>query len=207
MSQRLGEPPEKFTTPPVLESLPVGTRVFRIYFRGGAHPTTWDQFRDFGPTGSRFDHHTRPKRRQQRAIMYVTMGSHAILSALAEVFQLTRHIDRSLGDPWLAAFDLAGPAPLLNTNSPWTAQAGGNMAINSGLRSRSRDWSRCIYRSYPKVVGVAYPSSLTNRPCAALYERASGSVPSHPQLNMPLSQPALGANLLAAATQLNYTIS
>lgn len=139
--------------------------------------------------------------------MYVTMGSHAILSALAEVFQETRHIDRSLGDPWLAAFYLSTSLRLLNTNSPWTAQAGGNMAINSGLRSRSRQWSRCIYCSYPKVSGIAYPSSLTNMPCGALYERAAAAVPSHPQLNLPLTHPALGANLLAFAAQLNFTIS
>lgn len=207
MTEKLGPPPQAFTIPPVLEHLDVGTRVFRIYFRNGAHPSTWDQFRDFGPTGSRFDHHTLPKRHQQRAILYVTRGSHAILTALAEVFQISRHIDRSHGDPWLAAFDLAAPLSLLNTDSVWTARAGGNMAINSGLRSRSRDWSRCIYRSYPAVAGIAYPSSLTNEPCAALYERAAGALPSHPQLNLPLTHPALGTNLLTAAAQLNFTIS
>lgn len=207
MTQRLGKPPDKFTIPSVIKRLATGTRVFRIYFRGGAYPSTWDQFRDFGPTGSRFDHHTIPKRHQQRATMYVTMGSQAILSTLAEVFQVTRHIDRSLNDPWLAAFEVLTPVPLLNTDSPWPTQAGGNMALNSGLRSRSREWSRCIYRSYPKVVGIAYPSSLTNKSCAALYERAAGAVPSHPQLNLPLKHPALGTNLLAAADKLNFTIS
>ena len=207
MTQKLGKPPRTFTIPPVIKRLTPGTLVFRIYFRGGAHPSTWDQFRDFGPTGSRFDHHTLPKRRQQRAIMYVTTGRDAIRTALAEVFQVTRHIDRSLADPWLAAFELATPVPLLNTNSAWPAQAGGNMAINSGLRSRSRDWSRCIYRSYPQVFGIAYPSSLTNKPCAALYERATSAVPSHPQLNVPLTHPGLGANLLAAARWLKFTVT
>lgn len=207
MTQRLGKPPDEFTVPPVIKRLPAGTRVFRVYFRGGTHPSTWDHFRDFGPTGSRFDHHTLPKRLQRRAIMYVTMGKDAILTALAEVFQVTRHIDRSLNDPWLAAFDLSTPLPLLNTDSPWTIQAGGNMALNSGLRSRSREWSRCIYRSYPKVVGIAYPSSLTSKPCAAFYERAASGVPSHPQLNLPLTHPALSSNLLVSAAQLNFTIS
>ena len=29
--------------------LPVGALLFRLYFRGGDHPGSWDSFRGFGP--------------------------------------------------------------------------------------------------------------------------------------------------------------
>ena len=40
---------------PEVHVLPRGAVVWRVYFRGGPHPTTWDGFRSYGPTGSRFD--------------------------------------------------------------------------------------------------------------------------------------------------------
>jgi hypothetical protein len=39
-----------------VRTLPAGTIFGRIYESGGAHPSRWD-FRRFGPTQSRFDHH------------------------------------------------------------------------------------------------------------------------------------------------------
>lgn len=207
MSERLGAPPGEFTVLPDIETLARGERLFRIYFRGGTHPVGWDEFRDFGPTGSRFDHHTLPRRSQRRAILYATRHGEAISSALVEVFQVTRHIDRRLDDPWLAAFDLAEPLRLLSTHSNWPVQAGGNMAINSGPRGRSRQWSQAIYRSYPTIQGIAYPSSLTNEACVALYERARSALPPRPQLNIPLSHPSLSTHLLRCATGLGFTVS
>ena len=37
--------------------LPAGAHLARIYSSGGKHPTQWNQFRYWGPTESRFDHH------------------------------------------------------------------------------------------------------------------------------------------------------
>ena len=206
MAERLPKPPQKFGIPPVLKTLRRGTRLWRVYFQGGGHPTQWDACRNFGPTNGRFDHHTHPKRVQSRGIIYATSGKQAILTAVAEVFQDTRHIDRFRAQPWLASFELDGPLQLLNTGANWPGQAGGNMAINSGLRSRAREWSRRIYGQYPAVEGIWYPSCLTNQPCAALYERATHALPSRPSLNLPLSHPSLLANLTQIATRLNYTM-
>lgn len=43
-----------------VRTLPAGTTFGRIYDAGGAHPSRWHEFRRFGPTGSRFDHHPEP---------------------------------------------------------------------------------------------------------------------------------------------------
>ncbi len=206
MAQRLAKPPSQFNIPPVLKRLRKGTRLWRIYYQGGSHPAQWDAFRHFGATSSRFDHHTPPKRVQTRGILYATFGKQGILTALAEVFEDTRHIDRRHRQPWLASFELIQPLALLDTGSAWPVRAGANMAINSGARGRARDWSRAIYRGYPAIEGIWYPSSLTNQPCAALYERAAHALPLRPSVNQPLSNPSLLANLTQFAAKLKYTL-
>lgn len=207
MANRLGPPPRHFGVGPITHRLAAGDRLWRIYFRGGAYPTAWSDFRRFGPTGSRFDHHTRPRAPQRRGIVYATGGPNAIPTAIAEVFQETRHVDRARGEPWLVCLQLTAPLALLDTGSTWPVRAGGNLAINSGAKSSSRAWSRRIYASYPAVAGIWYPSSLTNHPCAALYERAAPSLPSAPLLNLPLTHPGLLANLTVAAAGLKYRMS
>jgi hypothetical protein len=60
---KLPEPPPVATlrlVSPDVETLPAGTRLWRIYFRGGSHPATWDQM------SARFDHHLDPPKVQNR---------------------------------------------------------------------------------------------------------------------------------------------
>lgn len=180
--------------------------MWRVYFRASAYPTHWDDLRHFGPTSSRFDHHTLPKRVQPRGILYAAYGKDAILTALAEFFQSTRHIDRRRNDPWLVAFDLDAPLKLLNTARRWPVRAGGNMSINSGSRARARAWLRAIYASYPSAEGIWYTSSVTNLPCVALYERAKHALPSAPSFHEALDSPKLAGGLLRLAKRLGYTV-
>ncbi len=205
--ERLPNPPKKFSGPPILNRCSTGTKLWRIYYKGGRHPSRWNGFRFFGPTTSRFDHHTLPKRPQSRGIIYATSGPDAIGTAVVEFFQDTRHIDRFRAEPWLACFELTAPVPLLDTGSEWPVQEGGNMAINSGLRSQSRRWSRRIYREYPQVEGIWYPSSLTNHPCASLYERATHALPIRPRFNMALNTTSLLPGLSRIAAKFNYTMN
>ena len=207
MAERLPKPPSNFDVPPVIKELPTGTRLWRIYPQEGRHPVQWDEFRYFGPTDGRFDHHTRPKRLQARGILYATCDEKSICTALAEVFQDAQHIDRNHRRPYLASFDLIQPLELLDTGSEWPVRAGGNMAINSGARGQARAWSRAIYREYPAIAGIWYASSLTNQPCVALYERAAHALPPRPSFNQPLSTPSLLANLSQFAAELNYLLS
>lgn len=205
--EKLPNPPARFSVPGNFHGCSVGSRLWRIYFRSGKHPTRWDELRHFGPTSSRFDHHTLPKRVQTSGIAYATIGRDAILTALAEVFQDTRHVDRRYHEPWLVAFDLDASVTLLDTGGRWPVRAGGNMAINSGSRAKARAWSRAIYQSYLNADGIWYPSSITNLRCAALYERASHALPKTPVFNEPLDSPKLLAGLLRLAKGLRYTLS
>jgi hypothetical protein len=206
----------KFPDPPgrglLAKSLPAevkvlraGTVVWRIYKRGGAHATGWNQFRHWGPAqNGRFDHHSEPPREQARGILYAGVR---IYTCLAEVFQDARTIERSRDLPWLAGIPLARDVPLLDLTGSWPTRAGASMAINSGRRDRARAWSRRIYEDYPAIDGIYYPSSMDgNQPALALYERSQNALAARPVFQRALADPALDAAVAKAALLFNYLV-
>jgi len=206
------EPPgadELREIPPDELVLTAGTPLWRIYRRGGRHPTLWQSFRHFGPLNGRFDHHLpdpdgEPEF-QERGIYY---AAEDLITCLAEVFQDTRAIYRNAGDqPWVVGFELASPLRLLNLTGAWPTRAGASMALNSGPRPRARRWSRAIYEAYPRLQGLYSASSMHgNRPALALYERASDALPRHPLVHRPLNDPALLGGLDRAAVEIGYDL-
>lgn len=192
---------------PELQLLPKGTRIWRIHFLGGAHPTSWSQFRAWGPTGARFDHHLPPPGLQNREILYGTLGPLAGQTALAEVFQAARVVERSRRAPCLVAFDTTVPLRLLDLTGTWPTRAGASMAIATGTRSRARRWSQAIHAAFPEVDGLLYRASMHgNQPCVALYERSRKAMPTHPMFNRMLCDPALLTILKNACAALNYAL-
>ncbi len=164
--------------PPDLVTLKAGNRLHRIYYQGGDYPTLWDAFRYFGPTGSRFDHHEfdadgRPFAQTRGIIYFASDGP----TALAEVFQETRTVNREVGRPWLVTIELPTDLILLNLIDTFCVQAGGSMKLISGPTVYAQNWSRAFYECYEDIHGLYYPSSLTNRPTIALYERALAAKP------------------------------
>lgn len=208
MADRLTPPPSVAALraiAPEIHVLPAGAELWRIYFRAGPHPSRWNGFRSFGPTGARFDHQPPPaKRHRTRAILY---ASDSGPTSLAEVFQQTRVIDRFADSPALAAFTLRRDLQLLDLTGAWPTRAGASMVINSGSRVKARAWSRAIYAAYPDVAGLRYASSMNaNQPAFALYERARSAVPTTAVLDLPLNTPALAAPLAAAAVRFGYAV-
>jgi hypothetical protein len=178
--------------------------LWRIYFRSGPYPTTWGSFRHFGPTGARFDHHTYPKRAQDRAILYAASQGR---TTFAEVFQQTRIVDVTTHDPALVAFRTSAPLRLLDLTGHWPTTAGASMAINAGSHARARDWSRAIYAAYPMAHGLWYCSSMdANTPCAALYERARSALASEPAFHAALNDPRLRPLIDRVASALNFLV-
>lgn len=201
---KLPEPPRRLTIPAALRVLPARTTIWRVYFAAGAHPTTWRDFRWFGPANSRFDHHDNPARVQSKGVLY---GAMEPITCLAEVFQATRTIDRDANAPWLVAFVTARKLQLLDLTGTWPTRAGASMAIHSGPRPRARRWSRAIYDAYPDVEGLWYASSMhANRSSLALYERGQAAIPAAPLFHRALSDPALLPRLSAAAMTLGYRV-
>lgn len=189
---------------PDITILPTGTKLWCIYFRSGPHPTTWNQFRKYGPVNARFDHHTPPKRVQRRAITYSAKDG---LTCLAEVYQDTRTIDRRRNNPWLVRFETVRNVSLLDLTGLWPTRAGASMAINAGSRAKARKWSRVIYAAYTNVEGLLYCSAMRgNSPAIALYDRAIAAMPVTPTFNRALLDPSMTTVLSNAAVNLNYIL-
>lgn len=208
MAEELPPPPsaaDLSSIDPELHILPAHAQLWRMYFRGGSYPSVWDEFRSFGPTNARFDHHDPPPGiHASKAILY---GADAIPTCVAEVFQETQVIDRRDREPYLVEFELAAPLPLLDVTGAWITRAGGNMAIGSGRRDRARAWSAVIYDAYPEVEGIRYPSSMhANQPAVALFERARDKLPVDPMLDLELSHPGLAGPLASAGDLLGYVM-
>ncbi len=190
---------------PAVRNVPSGNLLWRVYFRAGQHPTTWNRFRSYGPVSSgRFDHHDPPPHLQERAILYAAAEGP---TGLAEVFQDTRVIDRHRNDPWLVAFEIDAALDLLDLTGPWPTRAGASMAISSGPRPRAQRWAHAIYRAYPVLHGIYYPSSMDgNRSAVALFERALPAMPKQPRFNRALAEPPLLIPIASAAARFGYRV-
>ena len=206
------EPPpatELAALTPDLYLLPAGSRLWRIYARGGQYPVRWNDFRFFGPLQSaRFDHHRLAPAgtpySQERGIYYAADN---IVTCLAEYFQEKRAINRTRHLPWLVCFETTTDLVLLNLRGAWPTAAGASMAINSGERGRARRWSTAIYDAYQEVQGLWYASSMyANSPSVALCERAMPAIPRTPVFHRALSDPTLYLRLDEAAVKLNYSL-
>lgn len=193
---------------PDVRVLPGGSLTWRIYFRGGRHPTRWSDFRHVGPTDARFDHHRgRTATRQNRAVLYAAGDP---TTCFAEVFQRTRVVNRWHDDPWLVGFDTAVSAPLLDLTGSFATRAGASMALMTGARSVSRNQARGFYDAYPEILGLLYPSSMhANRPAMILTNRAeaAGVIPDRPSFHRALGDPALLGLLKNAARSIGYALS
>lgn len=217
MAERLG-PPDRER---IAETLPnaddllivrAGTVAVRIHALAGPHPYEWNALRHFGPTRSRFDHHPPPQRvHHQRGVAYVTAGAEAFVAAVGETFQDegggVGPIDRSVHARAATVFDTAADLTLLNLDAGWVTRAGGNQAIRSGRRSRSREWARAIYAEFPYIQGLAYSSSVWGPgQCIAVWERGRTSFPPDPAASRLLADPALDDALAAAANDLGTVL-
>ena len=196
-----------------LRTLRSGTTLYRIHRTRGPHPSGWDTFRDFGPTGARFDPHLPPRHAQERHVLYAA-GS--IPTAIAEAFGATRVIELSRDGPFLAAFSLVRPLHLLDLASDWPTRAGASQAISSGRKDIAREWARAIFEEY-EVDGLWYPSSMSGTTrragdprlhghAVALCGRARSALPAHPRLNMPLDHPAIVPAVAVVADRYGYIL-
>ncbi len=174
---------------------------------GGSHPTSWGQFRAWGPTEARFDHHLPPPSYQAREILYGAIGPKGALTALAEVFQGTRTVDRAFNNPFLTSFDTTRELRLLDLTGVWPTRAGASTAISSGQKARARRWSQAFHTAFPDVDGLLYGSSMhANEPCVALYERAAKAMPASPSTNRMLVDPNMLTILKNGCADLNYLL-
>jgi RES domain len=186
--------------------LPADTKLARIYYATGPYPSHWNQFRSYGPTAARWDHHLPNSRsvgvEQSRAIFNCAPD---VDTCAAEVFQATRRIDRTRNAPGLVVFALREAVTLLDLRGIFSTKMGASTAIHSGPRSRARAWARELYDAYPDIQGLYHGSSMNGyAPAIALNERAQPAMPEQPQFHRALNDDMLVETLQQIALCLSY---
>jgi hypothetical protein len=187
-----------------------GSWLARIGFAGGSHPSAWNQFRNWGPSASRFDHH-QPDRQgqphvQRRAVLY---AASAAQTCMAEVFQATRLVDVHQNQPWLAIWRTTAELSLLDLTGAFATRMGASTAIHSGPRGRARQWAAALYQAFPQFDGIAYCSSMNgNAPAFVLNERAllKKPFPRRPDSLRMLADPLTADLIDAAIDALGYMV-
>ncbi len=199
--------------PTELLGLRAGTQLTRIHPLAGDFPVAWNEFRAFGPTASRFDHHPPPPRvHGTRRVAYFTYGPEAVTAALAEFFQDdgggVKPIDREHRHPNLTVIETATDLRLLDLTSGWVTRAGGNQAIASGARSTAREWARAIHRHHAPLHGLAWVSAVWGPGrCIVLWERGTVAMPDGPRSHRELRDPLLEVPVHGAAERLGTTVA
>ena len=195
-------------TEPSLITLGSDQSLYRIYNRGGNHPTRWNTFRYYGPL-SRFDHHLVDDHGdpflQERGIFYAATD---VPTAVAEFFQRNRRrVNRTRNQPWLVSFTLADEVRLLNLTDTFCFRAGASMKLVSGPWVHAQNWTRGFYAAYPEIDGLYYLSSLTNRPAIASYERANAPLfPGNPRFHRALADPLMHKALTLIVDEIRYAL-
>ncbi len=181
-----------------------GNELWRVYFRSGEHPSRWNQFRAYGPTDARFDHHLEDQADTGRAVMYLASNP---VTCLAEVFQKTRTIHRTHRMPALAGFATTSALRLLDLTGAFTTRIGASMGLMTGARSVGRNWARGLYAAYPEAQGLAYPSFMhANAVAVVLNDRVAPALPPSPSLHKALDDPGMITVLKNAAREIGYVI-
>lgn len=202
---------------PYVHVHPAGELLGRIYFTGGEYGVGWSQFRHYGPTSSRFDHHpTRRTSHPEHGIYYAApkvtdvhgRAVTALQTCLVEVFRDTGVVDTATNNPYFVLFRPRRPMNLVDlVDSNWITLAGGNALIYAGARSRARAWARAIHAQYTDIDGLFYGcSNLPRGRSIALFERAKGAIPPRPEVNLPLSHPGLWPYVEAACDDLGLDL-
>lgn len=96
------EPPavsELANTRPERKILPRGTVLWRLYFRGGKHPTFWDTFRSYGPTRNRFDGYPKIEGLYYSSSMAANRPCFALYERAISAMPSAPAFHRSLSDP------------------------------------------------------------------------------------------------------------
>jgi hypothetical protein len=191
-------------------TLPIGTRLARVYYAAARYPTAWNAFRHFGPLNARWDHHLSTTAgaavEQTRGVYYAATDAK---TCLAEVFQMSRRIDRAFQSPWLCVFESAQPLRILDLAGDFATRMGASMAIHSGCHSRARTWARDLYEAFPHTQGIRYASSMNGGAAAfALNERAlrTAFFPEHPLFHRALADDLMLGPLMHAAQTLGYRL-
>jgi hypothetical protein len=194
-----------------IKTVPVTTRLVRIFTVAGRHPQQWNAFRPTGPLPhARFDPHPPGPRggatdSPENGVLYFGLS---VRTCVAEVFQDTSFVDRHTRRPFLVVFRPTRPLRLLDLTGLWPTRAGASQEISSGSRERTQEWARAIRVAYDGLDGLWYRSSMDcGDPAVCLWDPPAGTaLPDTPDVLFALDHPGLDVPLARICADLNYML-
>ncbi|MFJ4998525.1 RES domain-containing protein [Microbacterium sp. NPDC088619] len=180
--------------------------LWRVFATRGAHPQAWDELRHFGPVETmRFDPHPEPQQHHAKYGVMYTAGRST--TALGEVFQRRRLINRHARGSTLAAWRPTRELKLLDLTSNWPVVNGTTASIQMGPKRYTRTWANAIHDQLgADIDGLYHMSSIDFGPMVTLFTRAEDSFPLLPLVHTRLDSSSANIYLAKAARKLGYRI-
>jgi hypothetical protein len=201
------DPLRLLASEPEHRDLDAAAVLWRIHRTTGEHVAPWSQLRRYGPIPwCRFDPHPPgpPRLHRDIGVLYAAAD---LPTALAEVFQLTRVVDRTSGAPAVSAFRLTRGVRLLDLTGTWPLRAGASHVLNTdGRRDVTQAWARGIIAAWPELDGLRHTSSLTGRDCVTLFGPAATALPPEPLRRWSLLDPTMSDALARATMTIGYQL-
>lgn len=199
-------PPDRFVLDESLHVRGFGEVLWRVFRTTGPHATTWNQLRHFGPLREmRFDPHPPPAQvYPETGVMYTATWSH---TAIGEVFQSTRVIDRAMGGRTIAAWIPSRPLNLLDLTTNWPVLNGAAAAMMMDDKSTTQAWARAIDERFgDELDGLYHQSSINNQPLVTLFSRTERvpAFPARPSFSALLSDTTADEIVAKAMWELGY---
>jgi hypothetical protein len=197
--------------------------LWRVFRTEGPHALEWNELRHFGPVpGMRFDPHPAavgaaavrdPDPAMPAAAMHPDCGvmyaAAQPVTALAEVYQRTRVIDRGMGGATIVAWQPARALRLLDLTGDWPVLNGAAAALMMAVTPATQVWARAIVeRLGDEIDGLYHQSSIDNRPVVTLFSRVE-RVPAFPprlSFRARLDDALADEVVLQAAMRLGYGV-
>ncbi|WP_136054528.1 RES domain-containing protein [Microbacterium sp. K24] len=183
--------------------------LWRVYRTQGGYPQTWDELRHFGPVDNmRFDPHPLPPGiHADSGVLYAATLPH---TALGEVYQETRNIQRAFQGNAIVSWTPTRPLVLLDLTSNWPVINGGAASMQMDAKERTCEWARAIDQQFgADIDGLSHRSSINHQPMVTLFARTERipAFPARPAFHALLIDPSADMIVDRAVQELGFTSS
>lgn len=205
-SSKVPSPPSALTLDPAKHVVQFKDPLWRVYSTTGEHPQVWNELRHFGPAkGMRFDPHPLPPQvHADVGVLYAATLPH---TALGEVYQETRIIDRGFRGNAIVSWTPSRPLQLIDLTSNWPVANGGAASMQMDAKERTSEWARAAYEQFGSDIdGFFHLSSINNQPMVTMFSRVERvpAFPARPAFHALLVDSSADMIIDLAVTELNY---
>jgi hypothetical protein len=181
--------------------------LWRVFRTEGPHALEWDQLRHYGPIPDmRFDPQPPPPGEHvENGVMYTATHSY---TALGEVYQEDRVIDRAAGGATIASWIPSRVLKLLDLTTNWPVLNGAAASMMMDDKKTTRAWAAAIFDQLgDHIDGLYHQSSINNQPLVTLFSgtEVNSAFPARVNFSALLSDTLADELVKRAKKRLGYT--